>query len=332
LLYVPILKCKQGEKDALFTLKETIKDNIVPLLEITPDVIEKGNFNGIEDFWKERLFIFDVSPEYRGELTNEEYLELFNKCNNQYAIPTIRMLDNEEKITTLLSQTTNGLALRLYLEEILDDDFESIFKEFSEILDLPTTDLIIDAQYVQPAKINETAFLIRGAIALIRDISKFRNIIFSSNSFPKALDVERYKLTAIPRIESSMFEKVKVHLEKSGVKLVYSDYSINHWSFFEFIVGIQPSFNIRYSTKDYYVIYKGDTNKKGGLKIDKVKEGCELLATSQYYLGSDFSWGDNEINEKVTGESTKSGNLTTWRAIGTNHHITFIVDLLSSQS
>lgn len=86
------------------------------------------------------------------------------------------------------------------------------------------------------------------------------------------------------------------------------------------------------STEELYVIYKGDTNKKGGLKIDKVQAGCNILVSSPYYFGKDYSWGDNEINEKASGESTKSGNLTTWRAIGTNHHITFIVNLLSSQS
>lgn len=332
MLYVPILKYKQGEKDALLTLRDEDKDKIIPLLEVTPDVITKGNFCGVSDFWNDRKYILDVSPEFRDEMQGDEYLQLFERCKNEKVVPVVRLSDNEDTVKHLSEGSTNGIALRLYVEEILDDDFEGIFDEFTSNIDISKTDLIIDAQSIESNKINETTFLLKGSINLISDIQSYRSVIFTSNSFPRSLEVERYKLTTIPRIESVLFEKVSGHFRKNGVELVYSDYSINHWSYFEFIVGIQPSFNIRYTTPDHYVIYKGDTNKKGGLKIEKVSEGCRLLVESAHYFGEDFSWGDNEINEKATGESTKSGNLTTWRAIGTNHHITFIVDLLSTQS
>ncbi|WP_342045957.1 beta family protein [Bacillus sp. OTU530] len=333
MLYVPILKCKQGEKDALYSLKDSVKDEIVPLLEITPDVVAKGNFNGVEDFWKDRPFILDISPEYRQELSDEEYYKLIGKCNKEQAIPVIKLADNEERITRLIAEYANGVALRLYLHEILDDDFELNYDEFSTKLDLRNTDLIIDVQHVESSKINEASFLIRGALNLIEGIGgEYRNVIFSSNSFPETLQVEKYELSAIPRVETNLFEKVKPYFSKKKVNLIYSDYSINHWSFFEFVRGMQPSFNIRYTAEDFYIVYKGDTVKKGGLKIEKVQEGCNLLVSSIYFKGKDYSWGDNEIHEKATGETTRPGGLTTWRAIGTNHHITFIVDLLSSQS
>lgn len=332
MLYVPVLKCKQGEKDALYTLNEKVKDQITPLIELTPDVIAKGTFCGVEDFWKDRLFIFDVSPEYREELTDEEFLELFGKCNKKQAIAVVRLEDSESKISKLLNSSSNGIALRLYLEEILDDDFESAYEDFLKKFDTQNIDLIIDTQFVESNKVNETSFLIRSALNLINNIKEYRHVIFANNSFPKALDVERYKLNMLPRIESAVYEKVKPYFEKKGVNIVYSDYSINHWSFSEFIPGMQPSFNIRYTTKDFYTIYKGDTVKKGGLNIEKVKAGCAILVASQLYKGKDYSWGDNEIYEKAIGETIKSGNNTTWRAIGTNHHINFIVDHLSNQS
>ncbi|UZH06363.1 beta family protein [Heyndrickxia coagulans] len=332
MLYVPILKCKQGEKDALYTLRDSVKDQVVPLLEITPDVGGKGNFNGVEDFWKDRPFFLDVSPEYRQELSDEEYYKLIEKCTKQQTIPVIKLADSEKKITKLISEYPKGVALRLYIHEILDDDFELIYDEFSAKLDLPNTDLIIDAQHVESSKINEASFLIKGALNLIEGIGEYRNVIFSSNSFPETLQVDKHELSVIPRIETNLFEKVKPHFSKKKVNLIYSDYAINHWSFFEFIPGMQPSFNIRYTTEDFYVVYKGDTVKKGGLKIEKVKEGCIILVTSPYFKGQGYSWGDKEIHEKATGETTRPGSLTTWRAIGTNHHVTFIVNLLSNQA
>ncbi|MBT2661905.1 beta family protein [Bacillus sp. ISL-45] len=332
MLYVPILKCKQGEKDALFTLNASVKDKVVPLLEVTPDVMAKGSFCGVEDFWRDRPFFLDVSPELWEETSDDDYLGLLGKCNKDHAIPVIKLADSDELVTTLQKDSLNGVALRLFLEEILDDMFDTMFTERISELNLSQTDIIIDAQFIDPSKINEATFLIKGALDAIEGIESFRRVIFASNSFPNTMDVERYDLTTFPRVESKIYEKIKSHLNKLNVPLVYADYAVNHWSFFEFIVGIQPSFNIRYSTGDHYVVYKGDTNKKGGLKIDKVQVGCQKIVESPYYFGKDFSWGDNEINEKASGESTKSGNLTTWRSIGTNHHITFIVDLLSTQS
>lgn len=331
MLYVPVLKCKQGEKDALYTLTDEIKESIRPLLEITPDIIDKNNFSGTQDFWNAKHY-FDVSPEISSELDDDKYFSLLYKCNNEFVIPTIRLTDNEEKVSKLASESANGVALRLFIEEILDDDFEENFNESMTLLEPSKTDLIISIQYVDSSKVNEVSFVTKAAINLISNIEKFRNVIFSSNSFPKALEVEKKKITLIPRNETKVFEKVKSEFLKKGINIIYSDYGINHWSYFEFIIGMQPSFNIRYTTKDLYVIYKGDTVKKGGLNIERVIDGCKLLIESSYFIGKEFSWADNEIFEKAIGESSKPGSLTTWRAIGTNHHLTFMVDLLSNQS
>lgn len=332
MLYVPILKCKQGEKDALYSLQDDVKKNILPLLELTPDVIGKGNFAGVHNFWSNRKFIFDISPEYEQELTDREFFTLYDKCNKEHVIPVIKLSDSEEKLTRLINRSFNGAALRLNLEEILDDDFESLFNDFISNIDQTLIDLIIDVKFVEANKINETSFLVKGAINSLGDLKSFRSIIFSSNSFPKSLqNIEKYKLSLLPRIESKLYEKVKPHFEKTGVTPVYSDYAINHWSFFDYIPGMQPPFNIRYSVENGYIVYKGDSTKKGGFKIEKVREGCKLLVSSEYFSGENFSWGDNQILEKANGETIKPGNSTTWRAIGTNHHIKFIVNLISNQ-
>lgn len=212
MLYVPILKCKQGEKDALYTLSESVKDQVLPLLEVTPDVIAKGTFCGVDDFWKDRPFYLDVSPESWEELPDNDYLGLLGKCNKDQAIPVIKLADNDHLVASLIIDSPNGVGLRLYLEEILDEEFEPIFSELISDLDLSEIDLIIDAQFIDPAKINESSFLIRGAVDSIERIKEFRRVIFASNSFPRTLDVERYEITTLPRVESRIFEKTKSHL------------------------------------------------------------------------------------------------------------------------
>src|SRR5690625_3554830 len=96
MLYVPILKCKQGEKNALNNLEEDVKDLILPLLEVTPDVIERDNFQGVEDFWENRQYIFDISPEYYEKLTESKYKNLLSNCSREFTLPTIRLADSLE--------------------------------------------------------------------------------------------------------------------------------------------------------------------------------------------------------------------------------------------
>ncbi|MET1247612.1 beta family protein [Sporolactobacillus sp. STCC-11] len=331
MIYVPILKCKKGEKDALDSLNDDLKDQVLPLLEICPDIIAKGTFNGASDFWENRQYLLDVSPEYRDELTDQESFELLSKCGNEQVIPVVRLYDSDEKIMRFNNELSNGFALRLYLEDISDESFSLEFEHFIQSVNLQNVDLIIDAQSIDTGELSQKTFLIRAALELVRNINQFRRVIFASNSFPSKLDIQKERLVLLPREESTLFSRVSPLFASYGVTPIYSDYAINHWSYFVFIPGMQPSFNIRYTTEDNYVIYKGLTTKRGGLNIENVRSACQMLVQSPYYFGADFSWGDNEIYLKAVGETTRSGNPTTWRAIGTNHHITFILNHLSNQ-
>lgn len=333
MLYVPILKFKQGEKDALYTLQDGIKNHIIPLLEVDPNVMEKKRLTGLDTFWYERPFIFDIPLECYEEITDDEYFELLKKLSTPKCIPVIRLEDSNEKVKKISSYANNGLALRIYTNEITDEDFDDIYTELTSLIDPAITTLIIDNQFVEPAEFNNTAFLVKSIVNMIDNLDKFEKVVFASNSFPSSLTgINKHELVPIVRNESKLYEKVKPYFEKKGIDVIYSDYGINHWGQVEYIKGMQVSFNIRYTKDDYYIIFKGDTTKKGGFKINKVREACTALVQSPCFFGSSYSWGDNEILEKGNGETDKPGNSTSWRAIGNNHHITFIVNLLSNQS
>jgi len=50
--------------------------------------------------------------------------------------------------------------------------------------------------------------------------------------------------------------------------------------------------------------------------------GTSLLR-SPAYSGPQFSWGDRYISDCARGK-TSCGNLTTWRRVGTSHHIAYL--------
>ncbi|OQM47501.1 hypothetical protein B6A27_00185 [Anoxybacillus sp. UARK-01] len=331
MLYVPIMKFKQGEKDALYQLPTELKEKVVPLFEITPDVIQKEKSLGISQIW-EYPYFFDISPEYYNELSDEEYLGLLAKCQG-HLVPVIKLTDSLEKVDAIIGKAQNGVAIRIYLEEILDDNFQNLFSDLTHKLNINETDLIIDAQFVEPVQINIKSTLMKETLNRINKIPEFRTVIVASNSFPQTLsNYEKHTLVSIPRSESKFFEKVKKSFEEKGIKIVYSDYGVNHWTYFEYVPGMQVTFNIRYTYNDDFIIYRGDSNKRGGFSFAKVQEACHTLVNSSCFLGQNYSWADQEIYEKAIGAVAKPGNATTWRALGTNHHIVFILNHLSNQS
>ncbi len=50
------------------------------------------------------------------------------------------------------------------------------------------------------------------------------------------------------------------------------------------------------------------------------RELCRQVSASAFYYGADFSEGDKYINDCASG-SVSTGRLTTWRWVGTNHHL-----------
>lgn len=328
MLYVPILKWKQGEKDALLNLSDDTKQEIVPLLELTPDVLEKGENLKISKYW-EGIFYFDTS--FETDISDEDFVSKMVSCDNLVnLIPVIKFDDTNEKVQRVYGLSNNGCALRFTIENCMDDSFNEVLEDLLRVIDLSQTDLILDLKEVTSSEVNEKSFLIIGALNNISRLNEFRNVIISTNSFPNTLtSCTAESLTVMERVEKRLYDRVINNFSK--VHLIYSDYSVNHWSYFEYIPGIKPSFNIRYSTADSYLIYKGKMVKNGGLNIGNIQLACQQIVNHALYSGIYYSWGDTEIYNKAQGLDTRSGNLTTWRAIGTNHHITLVVNQLSNQ-
>lgn len=111
-IYVPILKWKKGEQGALNELEDSIKNQIIPLIEITPD-LNFSKFKGSLNNWESRYFYFDVIPEVYEENSGEIYFELLSQCNSKYVIPVVFLSDGEDVIKETANYSENGIAIRI---------------------------------------------------------------------------------------------------------------------------------------------------------------------------------------------------------------------------
>jgi hypothetical protein len=110
----------------------------------------------------------------------------------------------------------------------------------------------------------------------------------------------------------------------------FGDYGIQHPEPEELDPRIiRMSASLRYTTTDSWLIAKGRNVRDFGFK--QFGTICRKLRRRAEYSGAGFSWGDNYISECGQGRET-SGNATTWRQIGTNHHLAFVVNQIAKSA
>ena len=82
------------------------------------------------------------------------------------------------------------------------------------------------------------------------------------------------------------------------------------------------------TTEETYFVTKGTSFKKAG--GSQHAQLCNIIiSTPNIYLGTTYSWGDTYINN-CSNLQVGGGNLCTWRKVGTNHHITLVVNQLAN--
>lgn len=326
--YVPIVKWKQGEQGALSILADEIKDQIIPLIEIVPDFNVDKFESTFNKNWANRHFYFDVFPECYEAYGGSYYFELLEKCNSDFVIPVLALDDDVSVIDEVNSYSSNGIAFRItsYSTDILEEQLTKIVEDFNP----SETDLIIDLKAIDQDNIHDKNIVLKALLSDIPEIDSFRNIILAGASFPETLtECEKHELCFTERYEYKLWTDTKKYNKKYNINLIYSDYCVNHPKYMEYIIGMSPSFNIRYTTDDSYMIIKGDTIKKGGLEPKSIIDLCKKIVNSGKFKGKDYSWGDDFIASRSL-DSASNGNLSTWRKVGTNHHITLVVNQLSN--
>lgn len=338
--YVPVLKAKLGEFDALNNLSDLSKELIVPLLEVPKDILfkdndKKDNKNFVTK-WCRPFFldfsyeVFDDSFETTPERLFDNKINWLQQLSTCEVIPVLQGFYSDSYVDYVI-ENYEDICIRIDKDFASEDDFEQDFKEFLDKFDSKKLTLIIDFKELSnDTNISKTDKIMIGLILsnIEKFASHFVSIVFSSNDFPATLQgIEKYKFTHLRRREMDLHSYAQ---SRTDIKLVYSDYCVNNWTYFDFIIGMSPSFNIRYTTINSYLCYKGDTMKKQGLRIDKVRSACSELVNSPFYLGEDISWGSKRIFDIANGDYDKPGSNTTWRAIGTNHHIETILKSLSN--
>lgn len=356
LAYVPALKSKKGELSALETLKDDEKKQIIPLFEIpgidwdyvndepakTPKKHLESVVAMIARHWTSPFFIdFSTNLQIVAAEKGVDLLALFDEISQENSLSYIPTIDFErvsteeyrETCKAIHERTNCGVCLRIKYSDLEDVVEESKFDEFLSLLGLTPqeVDLILDFGSISSYESDKTLYLAtRLVMASVPHLNEWRNLIILSSSFPFTLShVKRSSTRHLPRIEWLSWLRLYAKKDKIVRLPTYGDYSISHPD----IVEIDPrvmsmSAAIRYSASTEWIILKGQSIKIAGFA--QFPELSRQLITLPEYSGENFSAGDKNIFDYATGTNQHTGNATTWRQIGNNHHFTLVLDQISS--
>lgn len=349
--YVPVLKWRQGEYQALLRLDAARRERVIPLIEVTPPEydFEKGKVKKTLDA---QLAPFASRLKEKWG-TAPAFLE------TALIEPTARMSDGGHPLTYLLAASRAlgaqltpvtgldrdlahynavaaaavadgfGIAVRCGLDDIADGAFPIGLQSLVASLGvgLGATDLIIDLAAKNFEPLDDLANLICGLLQSDPVFSATRSLILIGTSFPASMGDVKGPVQTIRRMEWLLYKKVIATLPPTFRRPTFGDYTIASADIPKGDMRLlKPSASVRYAIDDAWIITKGSNVRDNG--FEQFRDRCgEVIDTGKaaapgYSAGSDYVRGCHAKTEKT-------GNLTTWRWVGTNHHITKVVDDLA---
>jgi hypothetical protein len=349
-IYVPVLKGKEGEYGALEALPNDVRSRLMPLIEV-PDVpydyANEGSAKSLDDHLSgtaqrlkkccQRSPLFIDLPWFEGEERLSDgrvaLAAVLADCASQgvRAVPVVSRKKSPDYLSAAgrySKETNSGACIRLFVADFGEDvDVETEMHRLLNGLGVPdmsSIDLLLDLQDLEPDT-TRAALVARSVFSMIPTKDEWRRIVLVAASFPEDLsDVDAATVTSLPRHEWELWRTLQ---KRPGLlprrDIIFGDYGIAHPVTKELDPRtMRMSASIRYTTAKNWLVLKGRNVRQYG--FDQYFDLCKELVGRPEYL-SDFSWGDGYIFDCAEGV-TGPGNATTWRKVGTNHHITLVAD------
>ncbi|MBF8964059.1 beta family protein [Pontibacter sp. FD36] len=346
--YFPILKAKEGELNALGRLGTTKRASITPVFQLTnpsqprnkpPRAVDQKYISDtatkIKDSTHGMPYILDTSSvNLNPEL--EKLLIRSLSVSNLFSIPEFYPLINVNYHSRLyqsfleIDYRPKKVCLKLTWMNISRPNTVQLIQQVMDSMGLTEAQviLLVDLEDVSATEVDKVVKPICDFLQAIKTAFNFDTIVLAAGAFPGSLaGMEPWQFKYIQRRDWTIFTKVVSVVD--GIR--YGDYAINTAERQEGSGFSGPS-NIRYSMEGYFAIIKAikpDVEEEDESTKEQHRKLSELLIEESFYQGSDFSWGDKHIFNCYQGSLNKTGNNTTWRAVGTNHHIVHVLDALS---
>lgn len=338
--YVPILKGKAGELDALKLVQIRTRQAMTPLVEVAPKdenptaatvaKICRQTVGRLAKSYPDPVMLdgglFDLDQLIDGGRGVVAVLADEARSEGILARPVLRIGDPARALQEAADAhgtDGHGLALRVVGED-LDEDPEDLDDALDDTLTETSTsradvDLVLDVGPIDgDVAVRGAARLVASLLRDLPRIDEWRSVTVASGAFP--VDLSQFSAHVIgerPRYDAQLFDRVRT--KKIPRQPDFGDYAVAHPALTVTAGPYAPPPQLRYTVADRWLVLKGRrTDPRGHAQFHHI---CKVIAGHHEFTGTPCGVAD----QRIAGGSTQGpGNGTTWRQIGTTHHLDFV--------
>ena len=349
--YMPILKWKMGEYQALERLDKNSKDSIVPLLEIPIIDFDHANQKDaksldlhLKDFgkklkskWDGRVCLVDTQFITEGKpcilATGHHCVDsifLDARTNGCQAIPVITLSADSafrQAVARVIQLDRRGVALRINIRDFEQPDITPAIDALLTELGLKhvDVDLILDMKSPDYQSVPFAALQMQMLLNKLPALNLWRSLVVAASAFPSAATAlaKGYSFIPIPRNEWKAY-KLLIPMLGGTMRLPsFADYAVASPEMVSLDMRmIQPSAKVRYTYDDNWHFAVGKSVRSTG-GFGQYKQLCDTLTKQPYFAGPGASAADDYIAACAAGTAS-TGNLSTWVWVATNRHLTLV--------
>lgn len=360
--YVPALKSKPGEFEALRQLFDAGQDRFTPVVEVVEQPPEADDED--EEPAKGPVLFPGLAPKKRVPPTPEEHIQskmaglrealggrlayidphevaalgggtgaglVFDNAERQSLnfIPVVG-LDRHYRDTLAANRhTRNGLAIRIVSEDL--KRAPTLARAARDIVvdsgcSWESVDILLDAEELPEVPAGQQ----RKLTALLEFVGRVqcRNSVLIASAMPKSLRrLPHAEDSLVARREWILWRELRARYPGA----VFGDHGIQHSAGVELSRTKRPGLPpiaIRYTQSDAWLILKGPARGPGVSPSEEYPILAGRLFNSKAYRSAFHCQGCREIAMSSQHQLSSGGQPRTWRRIGAVHHITTVLEQL----
>ena len=354
-MYVPALRWRQGEYQALWRLANAVKDKVVPLITV-PEVefdfelrqpkrtVHEHALPFPERFrtkWGTRPAWVHLDERIAIDRMDDgahvfDYIFDALRPHQTSAIPSVPLGTDTDTLAAArraVSHDGRGIAVTLRLEDLMAGNPKRSVVGLLETVssDPGDADLIIDLRDPNFEPYDAFARALVAALRKMGDLNRFRNLVLLSTAIPDTFAGIARGTDRIPRHDWLFHRALLAALPGDMRKPTYGDYTVVHPDFVaKDMRKIRAAGKVIYTTTDAWATRKGGAFRGDEAQMHRHCEEIVKDSTFQF-KGAAFSYGDGYIAGCASGRERPS-NQTRWKVVAINHHITMVVNDLATTS
>ena len=316
-MYVPALRWRQGEYQALLRLSSAAKRRIVPFITI-PEVEfdfeewrpKKSVQEHVHPFAARYRAKWDQNPAWisihasivdkRMDDGRDIFAYTFDNLRTfqANAVPALS-LDANPTITRSVRGVIDidglGAAISIRLEDLMKPEPRARIENVATSIGLALgeIDLIVDlgAPHFEPYDTFSNALI--AALQQLRDLQQFRNFIMIGTAIPETFKDVAKGADQLPRRDWLFYRNFVSRIPTHMRRPVFGDYTIVHPEFKAVDMRmIKPAGKLVYTTSSSWEVRKGVAFRD---YPEQMHDHCASIMTSGSFKGAHYSSGDNYI-------------------------------------